>query len=55
MLRTSGSFFRFSQKMFKNHYRTLRVEYTASALEIKGAYKTLAKECHPDVNKGGEE
>jgi len=35
----------------KDYYHTLGVNKTASADEIKAAYKKLAKQWHPDVNK----
>ncbi len=42
---------------FKDYYRTLGVERTADAKTISRAYKRLARQTHPDVNKasGAEE
>lgn len=36
---------------YKDYYKTLGVDKKASEKEIQKAYKTLAKKCHPDVNK----
>ena len=37
---------------FKDYYRTLGLPKTASAKEIKQAYRKLARQHHPDVNPG---
>ena len=42
--------FRFFANYTKNYYKILGVEPTASLIEIKNRYKTLAKEFHPDIN-----
>ena len=36
---------------YKDYYATLGIERTASADEIKGAYRKLARKFHPDVSK----
>src|SRR5476651_92937 len=37
---------------FKDYYSTLGVTKTASAKDIKAAYRKLARKHHPDVNPG---
>src|SRR5919205_406051 len=37
-----------------DYYKVLRVKRTASASEIKSAYRKLARERHPDLNGGTE-
>ena len=37
--------------MSKDYYKTLGVEKNASDEEIKRAFRKLAKQYHPDVNK----
>ncbi|XP_058068397.1 chaperone protein dnaJ 11, chloroplastic-like [Magnolia sinica] len=36
-----------------NLYNVLRVKETASPIEIKNAYRTLAKQFHPDIGSDG--
>ena len=37
---------------FRDYYKTLGVAKTASAKEIKQAFRRLARKHHPDVNPG---
>lgn len=37
-----------------NHYKTLKISQDASAQEIKSAYFTLSKKCHPDTHEGNK-
>ncbi|MBU2550460.1 MAG: DnaJ domain-containing protein [Proteobacteria bacterium] len=38
--------------MIKDYYQVLRVDRDASPEEIKKAYRSQAKDCHPDANGG---
>jgi curved DNA-binding protein CbpA len=38
-----------------DYYKVLKVKRTASAVEIKSAYRKLARERHPDLNGGAED
>ncbi len=38
----------------KNYYKTLGINSSASAQEIKAAYRNLARKYHPDVNPGNK-
>jgi hypothetical protein len=38
-----------------NYYKILNVPHSASAAELKSAYRRLARELHPDVNGGSKD
>lgn len=39
----------------KDYYKILNIKPNANAEEIKKSFRTLAKQYHPDANKGNEE
>lgn len=51
------SFFNFSEKLKvrKDYYQILGIPRDATELQIKTAYRNLAKKYHPDVNIGSNE
>ncbi|WP_303720187.1 J domain-containing protein [Malonomonas rubra] len=40
--------------MVLNHYQIIGIPEDAYARQIKAAYRSLAKRCHPDTNHGSE-
>lgn len=40
--------------MVLNHYQILGIPENADSRQIKAAYRSLAKRCHPDTNHGSE-
>ena len=36
----------------RDHYRTLEIAYDATNEDVKGAFRRLAKESHPDLHPG---
>lgn len=40
---------------FRDYYKTLGIERSASAADIKSAYRKLARKLHPDVNPGNKD
>ena len=53
ILRQSFGVSKFDTK--KDYYKSLNVSAQASQVQIKKAFKQLAKKYHPDANKGKEE